>query len=151
MVEEEGEGGEARPRDISYVYSGYAPLSCRIVQVIAQRNGLTGELSATGPSTRKNTTTTAGGANQQQQQLDQDEDDDYLPGSSIVGGGAGGSSSKGKEKMRAHPLTSWGDYQGLVDSLPGGVAAEERVEGEGSAAGSGVERDRNGRELAVNG
>jgi hypothetical protein len=40
LLLEEVPDEETRPSDISYVYSGYAPLSIRLVQCIAQMNGV---------------------------------------------------------------------------------------------------------------
>ncbi|KAG8803809.1 hypothetical protein FRC17_006109, partial [Serendipita sp. 399] len=40
LIEESEGGSDAVPNDISYVYSGYAPLSVRLVQCVAQMNAV---------------------------------------------------------------------------------------------------------------
>lgn len=40
LIEESESGSDATPSDISYVYSGYAPLSVRLVQCVAQMNAV---------------------------------------------------------------------------------------------------------------
>ncbi|KAG8845155.1 hypothetical protein FRB91_002016, partial [Serendipita sp. 411] len=47
LLIEESEGGtDAMPNDISYVYSGYAPLSIRLVQCVAQMNAVLASFNA---------------------------------------------------------------------------------------------------------
>ncbi|CAG7853945.1 Vacuolar protein sorting-associated protein 33A Short=hVPS33A [Serendipita indica DSM 11827] len=46
LIPESEGGSDAAPTDISYVYSGYAPLSVRLVQCVAQMNGVLASLGS---------------------------------------------------------------------------------------------------------
>lgn len=52
LIEESEGGSDLAPVDISYVYSGYAPLSVRLVQCVAQMNGVLASFGGTGESAR---------------------------------------------------------------------------------------------------
>ncbi|EMD42298.1 hypothetical protein CERSUDRAFT_102649 [Gelatoporia subvermispora B] len=75
--------------DISYVYSGYAPVSVRLVQCVAQKGGV---LSNPAEKERK-----AGG------------DADGRKGKGVAGAG----------KVQAHPIVGWKGFEDVVASIPG--------------------------------
>ncbi|KAL9932870.1 hypothetical protein V8E36_008125 [Tilletia maclaganii] len=86
---------ERNPRDISYVFSGYAPLSVRLVQIVAQREALL----AAGPSV-------AGGAG------------------GVGGGGGGAYGGRARLRPRAHPIAGWKGYEDVLSVLPGATFDE---------------------------
>lgn len=87
---------EELENDISYVYSGYAPISVRLVQCIAQKGGVLS--NPTGEKDKKvNVPTGDGDAN----------------GVNKGKGPADGS------KVRAHPIVGWKGFEDVVGSIPG--------------------------------
>jgi len=83
--------------DISYVYSGYAPLSIRLVQAITQKGALLGIPSATDAPPPAPQASAATGEQQQQSQPER------------------------KPKSRAHPIVGWKGFEEVVTSFPGEV------------------------------
>ncbi|KAJ7045007.1 Sec1-like protein [Mycena alexandri] len=75
--------------DISFVYSGYAPISVRLVQCVAQKGGV-----LSNPAEKEKEKDKAGGAA-----------DGKAQGSSI--------------KAQAHPIAGWRGFEDLVATIPG--------------------------------
>ncbi|KIM31975.1 hypothetical protein M408DRAFT_327354 [Serendipita vermifera MAFF 305830] len=92
LIEESEGGSDALPRDISYVYSGYAPLSVRLVQCVAQMNGVLANFGG-GPAAPQ-------GANKGKGK-GKDGEDGVVP------------------MMNAHPIVGWKGFEEVVASLPG--------------------------------
>ncbi|PVG00941.1 putative vacuolar sorting protein [Serendipita vermifera] len=61
FIEESEGGSDATPNDISYVYSVYAPFSVRLVQCVAQMNGVLASFSGDSKSKGKGKDTTTEG------------------------------------------------------------------------------------------
>jgi len=103
---------EKQPNDINYVYSGYAPLSIRLVQCVAQKGAI---LTGSGTNT----------ANAQHQAEKEEEDD-------IV-------SRKKANKVRAHPIVGWKGFDDIVTSLPGETFdVSQKTDGEPQNNGGGL-------------
>ncbi|KAE8227438.1 hypothetical protein CF319_g81 [Tilletia indica] len=107
---------ERNPRDISYVFSGYAPLSVRLVQIVAQREALVG-LDSVGGAGRGGDGSKNG----------------FAPGQGGgVGSGAGAGAGAGvfnggragRVKPRAHPIAGWKGYEDVLSILPGATFDE---------------------------
>lgn len=81
---------EMNPKDISYVYSGYAPLSIRLVQAIAQKEALVEDRRNQNGNGNLNQSNTSNGVNDNM-----------------------------KSKPRAHPIVGWKGFQEIADCLPG--------------------------------
>ena len=77
--------------DISYVYSGYAPISVRLVQCVAQKGGV-----LSNPALDKTNKTTEG-----------ELADDTLDG------------GDGTTKVQAHPIVGWKGFEDVLASIPG--------------------------------
>ncbi|CAO1626489.1 unnamed protein product [Sympodiomycopsis kandeliae] len=81
---------ESDPTDVAYVYSGYAPLSIRIIQAVGQKEALVG------------TSSTSAGRSQQDSQSTSNP-----------------SSSNRHRKPRAHPLVGWKGFEDVLGAIPG--------------------------------
>jgi vacuolar protein sorting-associated protein 33A len=107
LIEESEGGSDAVPSDISYVYSGYAPLSVRLVQCVAQMNGV---LASFGGG--------VGGPPQgagKGKGKDVPQEDGAMP------------------MMNAHPIVGWKGFEDVVASLPGAtVDISQKGDGSGS-------------------
>jgi hypothetical protein len=92
LIEESEGGSDAAPNDISYVYSGYAPLSVRLVQCVAQMNGVLAGFGSAG-----------------------------IPGADGATKSKGKGKGKGEtmEKMNAHPIVGWKGFEDVVTTIPG--------------------------------
>jgi len=77
--------------DISYVYSGYAPISVRLVQCVAQKGGV-----LSNPATEK-----------------ERKSKDAADGTKAKGPSVG--------KVQAHPILGWKGFEDVVTSIPGGT------------------------------
>ena len=77
--------------DISYVYSGYAPISVRLVQCVAQKGGV-----LSNPALDKTNKTTEG-------ELADDASD----------------GRDGSTKVQAHPIVGWKGFEDVLASIPG--------------------------------
>ena len=77
--------------DISYVYSGYAPISVRLVQCVAQKGGV-----LSNPALDKSNKTTEGES---------------------VDGAA--DARDGSTKVQAHPIVGWKGFEDVLASIPG--------------------------------
>jgi vacuolar protein sorting-associated protein 33A len=89
---------EAAPKDISYVYSGYAPLSVRLVQCVAQKSAI---LSP------------AAGDNNAR-----DDKDDAPPNANA---NANDDPPPPLPLPLAHPITGWKGFEDVLKLLPGEV------------------------------
>lgn len=99
---------DAAPNDVSYVYSGYAPISIRLVQCITQKNAIL--------------STVPGNTIQQGQGQDQQS------------GQAEDSLRPRKTLPKAHAITGWRGFEDVVGSIPGAtVDVRQRPEGSGGA------------------
>ncbi|KAF9514282.1 hypothetical protein BS47DRAFT_1376541 [Hydnum rufescens UP504] len=87
---------EAAPKDISYVYSGYAPLSVRLVQCVAQKSAI---LS---PAASDNN--------------GRDDKDDAPPNAN-----ANSDPPSPLPLPLAHPITGWKGFEDMLKLLPGEV------------------------------
>lgn len=76
--------------DISYVYSGYAPISVRLVQCVAQKGGV-----LSNPALDKASTT----------------EGDSVDGIADL--------SSGTTKVQAHPIVGWKGFEDVLTSIPG--------------------------------
>ena len=115
LIEESEAGSDAVPSDISYVYSGYAPLSVRLVQCVAQMNGVLANFGGTAAAAA------AGGA----------------PQAKGKGKGKDGE-EEGTAMMNAHPIVGWKGFEDVVASLPGAtVDISQKREGSGARGLSG--------------
>ncbi|KAG8917324.1 hypothetical protein FRC01_002521 [Tulasnella sp. 417] len=97
---------EATPTDVSYVYSGYAPLSIRIVQAVAMKGLVLANLPLS---------------------------DGGRPGPSLETG-AGTEEARG-ESVASHPINRWKGFEEVVKLLPGGSVDQIQVDGEGHQRG----------------
>ena len=77
--------------DISYVYSGYAPISVRLVQCVAQKGGV-----LSNPALDKTNKPT----------------EEESPDGSLDGG-------SGSTKVQAHPIVGWKGFEDVLASIPG--------------------------------
>lgn len=102
LIEEAEGGSDATPNDISYVYSGYAPLSVRLVQCVAQMNAVIASFGGSG----------ADGA--------------------AKGKGKGKAKSDEMEKMNAHPIVGWKGFEDVVATIPGPTVDIPQKSDEGS-------------------
>ena len=80
---------DASPNDVSYVYSGYAPISVRLVQCVAQKNAI----MSTAPSSGSRQNGQAG--------LDEQQN------------------GRSKVLPQAHSITGWRGFEDVVGSIPG--------------------------------
>ena len=77
--------------DISYVYSGYAPISVRLVQCVAQKGGV-----LSNPALDKTNRPTEG------EPVDDTAD-----------------ARSGSMKVQAHPIVGWKGFEDVLASIPG--------------------------------
>lgn len=125
LLEDAPEHEEANPSDISYVYSGYAPLSVRLVQCVAQMNGVLASFGGAGGDTG-----TSFGA---------------VAGAGSGGGGATSSSADGRSGknanwgVKAHPIVGWKGFEDVVATIPGKTVdiSQRGVRGSGGGVSSG--------------
>ncbi|KAG9046525.1 hypothetical protein FS837_004275 [Tulasnella sp. UAMH 9824] len=94
---------EATPTDVSYVYSGYAPLSIRIIQAVAMKGLVLANLPLT-----------EGGRS----------------GPALEVGAIGKKEAK-IESVASHPINGWKGFEEVVKLLPGGVVDQVQVNGDG--------------------
>lgn len=94
LLIEDADPLEELENDISYVYSGYAPISVRLVQCVAQKGGVIS--NPAGEKDKK----IAG--------------DDARKGKGVAGAGAGAA-----PKVQAHPIVGWKGFEDVVASTPG--------------------------------
>ncbi len=87
---------EELENDISYVYSGFAPISVRLVQCVAQKGGV-----LSNPAAEKEKK--GGGA------------DAAADGNSSRRGAAGTT----LVQVQAHPIVGWKGFEDVITSLPG--------------------------------
>ena len=94
LLIEDADPLEELENDISYVYSGYAPISVRLVQCVVQKGGVisnpAGEKDKRIPS--------AGGG------------DDRRKGKQGI---------EGLPKVQAHPIVGWKGFEDVVGGIPG--------------------------------
>lgn len=77
--------------DISYVYSGYAPISARLVQCVAQKGGV-----LSNPALDKTNKPTEG---------------------ELADGAV--DAENGSTKVQAHPIVGWKGFEDVLASIPG--------------------------------
>ncbi|PWN46543.1 Sec1-like protein, partial [Violaceomyces palustris] len=99
---------EKNPTDVSYVYSGYAPLSIRLVQAVAQKEALLDPPMPIHASSDQGGKTNASRINSRSN----------LP--------------------RAHPIVGWRGFEDVVNSLPGYTFDEIQGGRGGSSSGGGL-------------
>jgi hypothetical protein len=87
-------GGDGSEPDISYVYSGWAPLSIRLVQCITQKGGVYANPNAQSGRHQKSGSSNPGG-----QSSNQDGDSSLKPPS--------------------QPIAGWKGFEEVVNSVPG--------------------------------
>ncbi|OCF35138.1 ATP-binding protein [Kwoniella heveanensis BCC8398] len=102
---------DSNPNDISYVYSGYAPISIRLVQCLTQKNAILSPAPTSG--------TGAAG-----------EEDGV--------GGRGKSSGSRSEKPRAYPLSGWKGFEDVLSVLGGATVDIRQRASTGTGVGSSV-------------
>ncbi|KIO16829.1 hypothetical protein M407DRAFT_181499 [Tulasnella calospora MUT 4182] len=100
---------EATPTDVSYVYSGYAPLSIRIVQAVAMKGLVLANLPLSDGSSRSGP---------------------------LLEAGAGAKKEAKVESVACHPINGWKGFEEVVKLLPGGVVDQVQVNGEGHQRGT---------------
>ncbi|KAG6332335.1 hypothetical protein ID866_6753 [Astraeus odoratus] len=96
LIDDNPEALEELENDINYVYSGYAPLSVRLVQCVAQKNGV---ISNPAVDKAMDKTNNSGGADQ--------------------GDADGKGKSTAAKKLHALPITGWKGFEDVLSTLPG--------------------------------
>ena len=112
---------EELENDISYVYSGYAPISVRLVQCVAQKGGV-----LSNPAGEKDKRIAAGDAKGKN-----------VAGAAAGAGGGADADGDAPPKVQAHPIMGWKGFEDVVASIPGEtVDIVQRAPGstEGAAA-----------------
>ena len=98
---------EELENDISYVYSGYAPISVRLVQCVAQKGGVLS--NPTGQKDKK----VSGG-------------DDTRAGKTAAPAASTNTATSARGdatvKTQAHPIVGWKGFEDVVASIPGETA-----------------------------
>lgn len=85
---------EELENDISYVYSGYAPISVRLVQCVAQKGGVISNPAG--------------------------EKDKKIAASDQTSGRTTGAGAAGEvPKVQAHPIVGWKGFEDVIASIPG--------------------------------
>lgn len=97
LIDDNPEALDELENDISYVYSGYAPISARLVQCVAQKGGV-----LSNPADKERNVTDGG-------------DDDVANGK----GKGKGKKSHGTGKVQAHPILGWKGFEDVMAILPG--------------------------------
>ncbi|KIM70074.1 hypothetical protein SCLCIDRAFT_1207361 [Scleroderma citrinum Foug A] len=100
LIDDNPEALEEVENDISFVYSGYAPISVRLVQCVAQKNGVISNPAvdkATDRTTNQNAS--ANSVNQ--------------------GDADGKGKSVASKKLYAHPIVGWKGFEDILGALPG--------------------------------
>ena len=105
LLIEDADPLEELENDVSYVYSGYAPISVRLVQCVAQKGGV-----LSNPAGEKDKKIAAGD------------------------GDARARDAAGVPKVQAHPIVGWKGFEDVVASIPGETAdIVQRVPGQKDA------------------
>ncbi|KAF7337688.1 Vacuolar protein sorting-associated protein 33A [Mycena sanguinolenta] len=89
LIDDSPEALDEVENDISFVYSGYAPISIRLVQCVAQKGGV-----LSNPAEKEK----AGAA---------------------AGAGADGKGQPAQIKAQAHPIAGWRGFEDIVATIPG--------------------------------
>lgn len=89
LIDDNPEALDELENDISYVYSGYAPISARLVQCVAQKGGV-----LSNPAEREKSA-----------------NDDSS--------GKGKAKSHGTGQVQAHPIVGWKGFEDVMTTLPG--------------------------------
>ncbi|KZT08568.1 Sec1-like protein [Laetiporus sulphureus 93-53] len=106
LLIEEPDAVDDVENDISYVYSGYAPISIRLVQCVAQKGGV-----LSNPASVKD-------------KKDKDNADANKSKSPLSG------------KVQAHPIVGWKGFEDVIASIPGGtVDIVQKVPGDDDSVG----------------
>lgn len=107
LLIEDADPLEELENDISYVYSGYAPISVRLVQCVAQKGGVLSNPAG--------------------------DRDKRIAGRRAAGADAAGIAAV---KVQAHPIVGWKGFEDVVGSIPGeAVDTVQRVPGAGAHDG----------------
>lgn len=116
---------EELENDISYVYSGYAPISVRLVQCVAQKGGV-----LSNPNGEKDKKV-------------------KMPTDNADANDAGKSKgSADATKVRAHPIVGWKGFEDAVDSIPGAtVDIIQKIPGSGDGPTSAMSNLRTSNSL----
>ncbi|EIM83622.1 Sec1-like protein [Stereum hirsutum FP-91666 SS1] len=101
LIIEGSESLDELENDISFVYSGYSPISIRLVQCIAQKGGVVSNPANVKEKAGTSSGSTNGGG-------EGDESADRKTAKSTVGG-----------KVQAHPIVGWKGFEDAVGSIPG--------------------------------
>ena len=100
LIDDNPEALEEVENDISFVYSGYAPISIRVVQCVAQKNGVISN-PAVDKATDRTTANNTGD-------------------NSVNQGDANGKGkSMASKKLYAHPIVGWKGFDDVLGTLPG--------------------------------
>jgi len=91
LIDDNPDALDELENDISFVYSGYAPISARLVQCVAQKGGVL--------------------SNPAEREKNGNEDAD--------GKGKGKATSHGTGKVQAHPIVGWKGFEDVMATLPG--------------------------------
>lgn len=108
LIIEGSESLDELENDISFVYSGYSPISIRLVQCVAQKGGVVSNpanLKEKGGGTSSGITNGGGGGGGGGEG---EESADRKTAKSTVGG-----------KVQAHPIVGWKGFEDAVGSIPG--------------------------------
>ena len=100
LIDDNPEALEEVENDISFVYSGYAPISVRLVQCVAQKNGV-----ISNPAVDKATDRTT---NQNASANSMNQGDADGKGKSVA-----------SKKLYAHPIVGWKGFEDILGALPG--------------------------------
>ncbi|KAG8885749.1 hypothetical protein FRB99_004450 [Tulasnella sp. 403] len=108
---------EATPTDVSYVYSGHAPLSVRLVQAVAMKGVVLTNLPLVGGASSN------------------------APESSAQTNLPAGQREPRVEKVASHPITGWKGFEDTLRLLPGALV-DEIQKGDGDSKSSTCESPR---------
>lgn len=95
LIDDNPEALDELENDVSYVYSGYAPISARLVQCVAQKGGV-----LSNPADKERNATDGG--------------DD-----SVADGKGKGKKGHGTGRVQAHPILGWKGFEDVMAILPG--------------------------------
>lgn len=110
LLIEDADPLEELENDISYVYSGYAPISVRLVQCVAQKGGVLSNPAG--------------------------DRDKRIAGRRAAAGTGADAAGVAAVKVQAHPIVGWKGFEDVVGSIPGeAVDTVQRVPGAGAHDG----------------
>lgn len=101
LIDDNPEALEEVENDISYVYSGYAPISVRLVQCVAQKNGVISNPALERTADKSTTSSNVGTANPNASEVEATDN------------------NTAARKLHAHPIVGWKGFEDVLSTLPG--------------------------------